>query len=68
MSDATKPKFDDTRPKRRAYSIEETAEITDLSHSTIYRLIAAGKLTTLKVGARGIVPGPSIDALLDSSK
>ena len=68
MSEDEKSKSGHTKPERRAYSVEETAEITDLSRSTIYRLIATGKLTTLKVGARRIVPSPSIDALLDAAK
>jgi excisionase family DNA binding protein len=52
-------------PERRAYSIRETQRATNLSHATIYRLIASGKLKTVKVGARRLVPIASIDALLD---
>jgi excisionase family DNA binding protein len=51
-------------PERRAFSIRETECATNLSHATIYRLIAAGKLTTVKVGARRLVPVAAIDALL----
>ena len=51
-------------PERRAFSIRETESATNLSHATIYRLIAAGKLTTVKVGARRLVPVAAIDALL----
>jgi excisionase family DNA binding protein len=51
-------------PERRAFSIRETERAVNLSHSTIYRLIAAGKLTTVKVGARRLVPVEAIDALL----
>jgi excisionase family DNA binding protein len=51
-------------PQRRAFSIRETERAVNLSHSTIYRLIAAGKLTTVKVGARRLVPIEAIDALL----
>jgi excisionase family DNA binding protein len=51
-------------PERRAFSIRETERAVNLSRATIYRLIAAGKLTTVKVGARRLVPVEAIDALL----
>ena len=51
--------------ERRALSIKETAKACGLSRATIYRLIAGGKLTTLKVGARRIVPVGSIDTLMN---
>jgi excisionase family DNA binding protein len=51
-------------PERRAFSIRETERTVNLSRATLYRLIAAGKLTTVKVGARRLVPVAAIDALL----
>jgi excisionase family DNA binding protein len=51
--------------ERRALSIEETAKTCGLSRATLYRLIADGKLTTLKIGARRVVPVGSIEALLN---
>jgi excisionase family DNA binding protein len=45
-------------------SIKETAEACGLSRATLYRLIADGKLATLKIGARRLVPVVAIDALL----
>jgi excisionase family DNA binding protein len=51
--------------ERRALSIEETAKTCGLSRATLYRLIADGRLTTLKIGARRVVPVGSIDALLN---
>jgi excisionase family DNA binding protein len=50
--------------ERRALSIAETAKTCGLSRATLYRLIADGKLSTLKVGARRLVPVGAIDALL----
>ena len=50
--------------ERRALSIEETAKTCGLSRATLYRLIADGKLSTLKIGARRVVPVGAIDALL----
>jgi excisionase family DNA binding protein len=49
---------------RRALSIKEAAEACGLSRATLYRLMADGKLTTLKIGARRLVPVVAIDALL----
>jgi excisionase family DNA binding protein len=59
----TKPK---SRPElqRRVLSIREAQHVTDLSQATIYRLIVAGKLTTVKVGARRLIPIEAIEALL----
>jgi excisionase family DNA binding protein len=51
--------------ERRALSIEETAKTCGLSRATMYRLIGEGKLATLKIGARRLVPVGAIDALLD---
>jgi excisionase family DNA binding protein len=53
----------DTEPKR-ALSIREAARTCGLSRATLYRLIADGKLATLKIGARRLVTIGAIDALL----
>jgi excisionase family DNA binding protein len=51
--------------KRRALSMRETARTTGLSRATLYRLLKDGRLTTVKVGARRLVPVRALDALLD---
>jgi len=51
-------------PERRALSIKETAATSGLSRSSLYRLIEAGKLATVKIGARRLVPVAAIDKLL----
>ena len=53
----------DTEPKR-ALSIREAARTCGISRATVYRLIADGKLATLKIGARRLVTIAAIDALL----
>lgn len=53
--------------ERRALSIKEAAQACGLSRATLYRLIADGKLTTLKIGARQLVTTTAIDALLDGA-
>jgi excisionase family DNA binding protein len=52
------------KQERCALSIEEAAETCGLSRATIYRLIEAKKLATLKIGARRV---GAIDALLNES-
>jgi excisionase family DNA binding protein len=56
------------RQNRRALSIKEAAEACGLSRATLYRLIADGKLATLKIGARRIIPVVAIDALLSGAQ
>jgi hypothetical protein len=71
-NDNDKPEEAKPRPRehleRKAYSVPETAEITDLSEAMVWRLIAAKKLKTVKVGGRRLVPGPSIDNLLTAEE
>jgi excisionase family DNA binding protein len=49
---------------RRALSIKEAAKSSGLSRATLYRLIQSGKLATIKIGARRLVPVGAIDSLL----
>jgi excisionase family DNA binding protein len=56
------PNFVET--KRRAYSIREAASMCGVSRATLYRLLRQGKITTIKIGSRRLVPEASIDALL----
>jgi excisionase family DNA binding protein len=51
--------------RRRALSIRETARTCGLSRATLYRLLKDGKLSTIKVGSRRLVPVAAIDALLN---
>jgi excisionase family DNA binding protein len=50
--------------ERRALSIYEAARACGISRATLYRLIGEGKLATIKIGARRLVPVVAIDALL----
>jgi excisionase family DNA binding protein len=51
--------------ERRALSIRETARTCGLSRATLYRLLKDGKLTTVKIRGRRLVPVGAIDALLN---
>lgn len=50
--------------KRLALSIREAEHASGLSRATLYRLIASGKLMTLKIGARRLVTVAALEALL----
>jgi excisionase family DNA binding protein len=50
--------------QRRALSIKEAAATCGVSRATLYRLIADGRLTTVKILGRRLVPAVAIDALL----
>jgi excisionase family DNA binding protein len=48
---------------RRAYQVNEAAATYGLSRSTIYKLIAAGTLRSVKVGGRRLIPTDAIEVL-----
>ena len=50
--------------ERRALSVQEAGRVCGVSRATIYRLIVANKLATIKIGSRRLGPNVSIDALL----
>lgn len=50
--------------KRRALSPREAERTLGISHATLYRLIKAGRLRTIKLGSRTVIPVDAIDALL----
>jgi excisionase family DNA binding protein len=50
--------------KRRALSPREAERTLGISHATLYRLIKDGKLKTIKLGSRRLIPIDAIDALL----
>ena len=52
--------------EKAAYSISETARSIGIGRSMIYELIKEGRLRTVKIGRRTLVPAPAISELLDS--
>lgn len=42
--------------KQLAYSVVHAAQVTDTSKATIYRAFAAGKLDSVRVGGRRLIP------------
>ena len=47
-----------------AYSVENAAKQLTLSRATVYNLINAGKLRSVQIGRRRIIPASEIDRLL----
>lgn len=54
-----------TAAPRLAYRIDEAAELAGISRDTIYRLIAAGKLKTVKIGRCRVVTAKVLNAMLE---
>jgi excisionase family DNA binding protein len=54
--------------KRRALSPREAERTLGISHATLYRLIKDGKIKTIKLGSRRLVPVDAIDALLSGGR
>jgi excisionase family DNA binding protein len=49
-----------------AYSILDAARASGLGRSTLYELIAAGKIEARKVGARTLIPADSLRRFITS--
>lgn len=49
-----------------AVSINEAAKALSLGRSTIYVLIAKGRLETRKIGKRTVIPAASLTKLLEA--
>ena len=49
---------------RAAYSVPEAVQITGVGRSRLYQEIAAGRLRSVKVGRRTLIPANAIDEWL----
>jgi excisionase family DNA binding protein len=49
---------------RRAYQVDEAATAYRLSRSTLYKLMSAGTLRSVKVGGRRLIPVEAFEALI----
>ena len=50
--------------ERRAYSVDEVAQITGLSRDLLYDQMRTGRLGSIKVGRRRIITRQHLDAFL----
>jgi excisionase family DNA binding protein len=51
-------------PENRAFHVKEAAAVYRLSRSTLYKLMAAGTLRSVKLGGRRLIPRDAIEALI----
>jgi excisionase family DNA binding protein len=51
-------------PEIRMYSIRGAAERSDLARSTLYNFIKSGRLKTVKIGGRRLIPDEALRRLL----
>ena len=54
-------------PERKALSVIEAARTVGISRASVYRLITQGRLTTVKIGSRRLVPIAALDNLLEKA-
>jgi excisionase family DNA binding protein len=52
--------------ERRALHVNDAATVYGVGRSMIYKLMSEGKLATVKVGGRRLVPCDNMEALLRS--
>jgi excisionase family DNA binding protein len=50
--------------EKRAFHVLEAAAIYRLSRSTLYKMMAAGALRTVKIGGRRLIPRDVLEALI----
>jgi excisionase family DNA binding protein len=51
-------------PPKIGYSIKEACQASSLGRTTIYGHISAGRLRSIRVGGRTIIPADSLQALI----
>lgn len=51
-----------------AYSIKEASRATSLGRTRLYQLIAAGRLETIKIGSRRLIPAHALRKLLEGGR
>lgn len=54
-------------PERLAFSPDEAAAALGLGRTTIYQLLTAGAIRSVKVGKRRLIPRNALDEFLDES-
>jgi excisionase family DNA binding protein len=63
MSGKSKEALDE----RRAFRVNDFCALYSISRSSAYKLMAEGKLRTVRVGGRRLIPKESAEALLSST-
>ncbi|WP_272263606.1 excisionase family DNA-binding protein [Streptomyces xanthophaeus] len=55
-------------PERRLHSVEEAAELLNVGRSTAFEEIRLGRLRTVRVGRRRLVPTEYVDEYIELLK
>ena len=55
---------DAERPERLAYSPAEVEAMLGLSHDSLFKLLASGKLRSTKAGRRRLIPRAAVEEFL----
>ncbi len=55
------------QPPRLAYRPQEAANMLGVSRSTIYQMVAEGRLVSRKLGAATVIPYVELQRLLDGT-
>jgi excisionase family DNA binding protein len=50
--------------QKRAFHVNEASGVYGWSRSTIYKMIKAGKLRTVKIGGRRLIPRDALESLI----
>lgn len=53
-------------PPKLAYSVAETCDSIGITRPTLYKLIADGRLRSVKIGTRRIITADSLNELLNN--
>lgn len=56
--------IEETQPAKLAYSIKEACQATSLGRTTIYALIAEGRIVARRIGGRTVIPAESLHTLI----
>jgi excisionase family DNA binding protein len=57
----------DHSTKRLAYSVEEACEALGVGRALLYELIMSGRLHSIKVGARRLIPASALTEFLSEA-
>jgi len=47
-------------PEKLAYTMKEAADVLGVGKSTLYKALAAGKLSAIKLGSRTLIPADAL--------
>lgn len=59
---------DNSPVEKRAYHVKEAAKAYGWSRSTLYKLMEAGTLRSVKIGGRRLIPRDALEALISEGK